>query len=214
MHFKPKHNISQMVTKLFLCHNRAFFSMKLKPPYFKKSNIKFAELFWCQVLFSVAHPTLSGGFSLVVRSRVRLSKPTEWTKWMGFWANAPPGHACRSCPTRAGLLSRIRADAISATFDTDLSQRSVSYKREEVDRKGGEPWKRMHNYRQARYGHAAWAQSILQWRSETAPPRVQQPRQRLSHPHVCAAAFPLRGPQASSRPPVWIRREPQICRST
>lgn len=31
-------------------------------------------------------------------------------------------HACRSCPTRAGLLSRIKADAISATRDADLSQ--------------------------------------------------------------------------------------------
>ncbi|KAI9533148.1 hypothetical protein NQZ68_025542 [Dissostichus eleginoides] len=35
-------------------------------------------------------------------------------------------HWNKSCPTRAGLLSRIRADVISATLDTDLSQRWVS----------------------------------------------------------------------------------------
>ncbi|TNN49610.1 hypothetical protein EYF80_040168 [Liparis tanakae] len=34
--------------------------------------------------------------------------------------------ACRSCPTRAGLRSRIRADASSATRDTDRSQRPAS----------------------------------------------------------------------------------------
>lgn len=52
-----------------------------------------------------------------------------------------PPHACRSCPTRAGLLSLIRADVISAAFTTELSQGSTSYSREE--RRGG-------HYRQAK----------------------------------------------------------------
>lgn len=41
-------------------------------------------------------------------------------------------HTRRVCPTRAGLLSRMRADMISATFNTDCSQHSVSYKTEGV----------------------------------------------------------------------------------
>lgn len=44
-------------------------------------------------------------------------------------------HACRSCPTRAGLLSRIKADAISATRDTDLSQCLVPKRQQEEKNK-------------------------------------------------------------------------------
>lgn len=44
-------------------------------------------------------------------------------------------HACRSCPTRAGLLSRIKADAISATRDADLSQCLVPERQQEEKNK-------------------------------------------------------------------------------
>lgn len=48
----------------------------------------------------------------------------------GFSVSAASLHACKSCPTRAGLLSRIRDIVISATLSTDLSQCSLSWERE------------------------------------------------------------------------------------
>lgn len=54
------------------------------------------------------------------------SKQCSWERLWGFSVGVASLHACRSCPTRAALLSRIKADVISATLDTDLSQRSVS----------------------------------------------------------------------------------------
>lgn len=80
--------------------------------------------------------TEMNGFGVKSRKNMIVwSLQCPWVMMRDFTVAAASPHACRSCPTRAGLLSRIRADVISATFLTDLSQRSASYKREE--RHGG-----------------------------------------------------------------------------